>query len=92
MKAQELAIINIVIQITSDGKQRQFPLPELSLATSVFGKIKKCTEDKDGQKVFIDGNPEFTSEENVFIKKLVEDYSWSVNDGETVALLLESIK
>ena len=85
---KELGIISTVVQITSDQKPRQFPIGDLVIATAIFNKLKSSTE-KD---IFIESEVDFTSEEKVFISKLVNEFSFPVVDGESVASLLEKIK
>jgi len=85
---RELGAISTVLQVTSDHKPRQFVLAELVIASAIFNKLKWATEKDE----FIESEIEFTSEQNVFIKKLIEDFAWIVWDGEIVVPLIEKIK
>lgn len=88
MKPQELFIIGNSLQLKNWDNPRDFQIAELTIALSIFNKLKEFTE--DGK--FIEWDPDFTSEEKVFIKKLVEERNWHVQDWEFVVSVLEKIK
>ena len=45
--AEQLGIINLVLQVDKDNKAKQYPLSELTTASDIFKEIKKCVkEDK----------------------------------------------
>lgn len=84
----QLAIVNLIIQVDSEGKAKQFALAELTTASDIFKEIKKCVkEDK-----FIDGEIELTSEQKVFLTKLIDERTWMVGDSESVFELKTLLK
>lgn len=88
ISAGQLAIINLVLQIDNDGKAKQYALSELSVANEIFTEVKKnVKEDK-----FVDGEIDLTSEQKVFITKLIDERSWTVQDAEAVFDLKKLIK
>lgn len=86
--AQQIGIINLVIQTNADGSTRNFPLSELSTASDIYEKLMKNVKDNN----FVDGNVDLTSEQNVFISKLLDERSWSVLDASHVFALKDKIK
>jgi hypothetical protein len=93
---QQLGLVNFVLQIDKEGKSKQFPLAELTLASDIFKEIKKCTEKKmEGEKeieIFVDGEVDITSEQKVFITKLIDERDWTVQDSEAVFTLKALLK
>lgn len=86
--ATELGIINLVIQIDGEGKPRQFALAELSTASSIFKAIKTSVkEDK-----FVDGDVKLSSEEKVFLTKLIDERTWTVGDSDAIFDLKKLLK
>lgn len=86
--ASQLSIINLVLQIDSEWKAKQFPISELVIASEIFKEIKKCVEwDK-----LIDGEIDLTSEQKVFITKLIDERSWTVTDSEIVFEIKKMLK
>jgi len=88
---KELSMINIVLTATPDRQPRTFGFTELTTAFSIHEKIMKNTETKDELEVFIEGDIEFTSEENVFITRFIKEFKFNVADGGTVANLLTKL-
>ena len=84
----QLAIINLVLQIDGEGKAKQYALSELTTASDIFKEIKKCVEDDK----FIDGEINLTSEQKVFLTKLIDERTWTVNDAEVVFELKTLLK
>ena len=85
MKIQvwELAIVNLVLQVDNEWKAKSFPLSELLIAWDIFKEIKKCVKDDK----FIDWEIELTSEQKVFLTKLIDAKNFTVNDAEIVQSL-----
>ena len=96
INVQQLAIVSYILQLDKEGKAKQFALAELTIASDVFKELKKCTEKKvvDGKEneVFKDGEIELTSEQKVFITKLIDEREWTVNDADVVFELKKLIK
>ena len=88
LTAQQFGLINMVIQIDWEWKAKQFPLSELVIASEIFKEIKKNVKDD----LLIDGDIELTSEQKVFITKLINERNWTVNDSEVVFSLKDLIK
>jgi hypothetical protein len=88
MTPQELKIIEVALQMNSEWQARTFQIVELSIALEIFKKLKTCVKDN----IFIEWDPSFSSEEKVFIKKLIEEIKWTVLEGESVLSVLETIK
>lgn len=93
----ELSIINLVLQVDWEGKSKQYPLSELTTASDIFKEIKKCVgiikNDKwEDMEVFKDWEIELTSEQKVFITKLIDERSWTVGDAEFIFKLKSLIK
>ena len=85
---EQLSIINVILQVDKEGKSKQFGLSDLSIASDVFKEIKKLVvEDK-----FTDGEIELTSEQKVFITKLIDERDWTVMDADFVFALKTLIK
>ena len=76
----QLGLINFVLQQDKEGKQKQYPLSELTIASDIFKELKKLVVND----LFEDGEVELTSEQKVFIIKLIDDRNWTVNDAEEV--------
>lgn len=85
--AFELWIINFAIQFQWKNP-RQYALAWLVVASSILSKIKTSVQDDK----FIDWDIDFTSEEKVFLKWLIESEQWTANDGEAVINLLQKLK
>lgn len=88
LTATQLGRINIVLQLRDDGQARQFPLSELIIANDIYKKMKECSKDEQ----FIDGKVDFTSEEKVFISKLINQRNWALADAEQVFELQKLLK
>jgi hypothetical protein len=101
----QLGLINTILQVDKEGKTRQFPLAELTTASDIFKEIKKLTEpkeidvpQKDGSvkkethEFFKEGELELTSEQKVFITKLIDERDFTVYDAEVVFELKKLIK
>jgi len=88
LKAGQFGIINLVIQVDSEGKAKQYNLSDLTIASAIFQEIKKNINGE----VFVDGNVELTSEQKVFLVKLIDARTWTVNDAEAIFQLKELIK
>lgn len=86
--SSQLSIINLVLQIDSEWKAKQFPLSELVLASDIFKEIKKNVKDD----LLIDGDIELTSEQKVFITKLIDERSWTVTDAENIFEVKKMLK
>ena len=86
--SSQLSIINLVLQIDSEWKAKQFPLSELVIASEIFKEIKKNVKDD----LLIDGDIELTSEQKVFITKLIDERSWTVIDSEIVFEIKKMLK
>lgn len=84
----QLSIINLVLQIDWEWKAKQFPLSELLIASEIFKEIKKNVKDD----LLIDGDIELTSEQKVFITKLIDERSWTVTDAEHIFEIKKMIK
>lgn len=87
---QKLSIINLLLQIDNDWKARQFPIQELSIALEIFSQIKKNVDESGNN--FIDGEITLTSEQKVFLLKLIDERSWTVVDAEHVFDLKSLLK
>jgi hypothetical protein len=96
INVQQLAIISYILQLDKEGKAKQFALAELTTASDIFKEIKKCTKKKEIEgkmnEVFKDGEIELTSEQKVFLTKLIDERDWTVNDAETIFELKKLIK
>jgi len=80
IKIEQLWLINLVLQVDNEKKQRTFPLAELVIAWEIFKEIKKLVkEDK-----FTEWEIKLNSEQKVFLTKLIDEYRFSVWDYETV--------
>lgn len=88
MTPQELKIISVALQMNAEWQSRSFQIADLTLALSSFNKLKTCVKDD----MFVEWNPDFTSEEKVFIKKLIEEIKWTVVEWEHVLSVLDNIK
>lgn len=88
IKANHLAIINLVLNVDTEGKAKNYNISDLTKASDIYKEIMKNTKDDR----FIDGEVELTSEHKVFINKLVEERSWSVQDADAVFSLKDMIK
>lgn len=86
--SSQLSIINLVLQIDSEWKAKQFPLSELVIASEIFKEIKKNVKDD----LLIDGDIELTSEQKVFITKLIDERSWTVTDAEHIFEIKKLLK
>lgn len=86
--SSQLSIINLVLQIDSEWKAKQFPLSELVIASEIFKEIKKNVKDD----LLIDGDIELTSEQKVFITKLIDERTWTVIDSEIVFEIKKLLK
>jgi len=76
----QLAIINLVLQVDKEWKQKTYSLPELQIASDIFKEIKKnVKEDKISEWYLV-----LTSEQKVFIVKLIDERTWWVMDAESV--------
>lgn len=84
----QLSIINLVLQIDWEWKAKQFPLSELLIASEIFKEIKKNVKDD----LLIDGDIELTSEQKVFITKLIDERSWTVTDAENIFEVKKMLK
>ena len=88
VSTNELAVINLLVQVDNDGKARTFPINELQTAMDVFNEMKKLVkEDK-----FTDWDITFSTEQKTFILKLMEDRKFNVIDAEAVFSLKEKIQ
>ena len=84
----QLSIINVILQVDGEGKAKQYPLSELTVASEIFKAIKQCVkEDK-----FVEGKLNFTSEQKVFITKQIDERNWTVVDAEVVFELKSILK
>lgn len=88
LTAQQFGLINMVIQIDWEWKAKQFPLSELVIASEIFKEIKKNVKDD----LLIDGDIELTSEQKVFITKLIDERSWTVTDAENIFEVKKMLK
>lgn len=88
LTAQQFGLINMVIQIDWEWKAKQFPLSELVIASEIFKEIKKNVKDD----LLMDGDIELTSEQKVFITKLIDERSWTVIDSEIVFEIKKMLK
>lgn len=84
----QLAIINICLQLDNEWKAKTYGLWELITASEIFKEIKKCVKDDK----FIDWEIKLTSEQKVFITKIIDARNWTINDAEIVFSLKELIK
>lgn len=84
----QLAIVNLVLQVDKEWKAKQYALSELTIASDIFKEIKKCVKDDK----FIDGEIDLTSEQKVFITKLIDDREWTVGDADNVFDLKDLLK
>ena len=91
LTSYQVSIISLVLKIDKEGKQRTFPLEELTTASDIFKKIKDCIPKEQGE-VFTECEAKFTSEENVFITKLVNERNWAVEDADHLFDLKELLK
>lgn len=100
----ELVLVNIVLQVTSDQRPRSFGIHELKTAMSISDKLLASTEvakDENGQdkkdadgndiKVFVDATIDFTSDEIVLIKKLLNEGQWPVYQAKPLFSILEKL-
>lgn len=84
----QLAIINLILQVDSEWKAKQYAIAELTTASDIFKEIKKCVkEDK-----FIDWEIELTSEQKVFITKQIDERKWGVTEAEIIFELKNLLK
>lgn len=94
--AEELAIINVSINMDAEGRQRSFTVDELPEVTALSTILKGCTEEKETDKgpvkVFKDSEVKFTAAQSVLITGFVKGLKWGVGDGAVVLSLLEKIK
>ena len=84
----QLAIINLCLQVDNEWKAKTYGLGELTTASEIFKEIKKCVKEDE----FEDWEIDLTSEQKVFITKIVDARNWTINDAEIVFSLKELIK
>lgn len=84
---KEFSIINIVLTVNPDRQPRTFSFSDLAIAFSIHEKVMKNTEIKEDGGIFIEWESSFTSEENVFISKLLKDFKFNVVDWWVVLSL-----
>jgi len=85
---EQLHLINLAIQTNEDKSARSYGISELSTANDIFQKIKKQWKDND----FVDGEIGFTTEEKVFILKLVKDRKWTAIDAEFIFSIIKTLE
>jgi hypothetical protein len=85
LTVNQLAIINLILQVDKDWKQKTYSLWELQIANDIFKEIKNNVKDDK----FQDWIANFNSEQKVFITKLINDREWGVLDAEHVFKLKE---
>lgn len=83
--ANQQSIINILIQVEQNGEPKVYPLGQLSIANEIYKAIWKNVEGKN----FIDWEVDLSSEQKVFITKLIDERNWTVGDAENVFQLKE---
>jgi len=88
LKAGQFGIINLILQVDSEMKAKQYNLSDLTTASAIFKEVKKNLKGE----MFIDWEAELTSEQKVFLTKLIDERTWTVNDAEIVFELKELIK
>lgn len=85
LTARQFALINRIIQMDNNWQQKVYFLGELSIAFDIFKIIYSNVEWEN----FIEWDIEFSSEQKVFIKKIIDELQWSVLDAENVLKLKE---
>lgn len=85
LTANQQSIINILIQVDTNGWPKVYPLGQLSTAHDIFKEIWKNVEWEN----FIDGEVDFSSEQKVFITRLIDERNWSVVEAESIFKLKE---
>ena len=85
LTAIQHSIINLILQVDPSGEQKVYALGQLSMAYEIFKSIWKNI---DGE-CFIEGEVDLSSEQKVFLTRLIEERNWPVSDGENVLTLKE---
>lgn len=93
----QVSIIDLVLIQDKEWKFRTFPLNELSIASSIYKKIKTGItiikiDENTGTKKYNEIELKLTSEEKVFITKLVDERNWTVNDADELEELKKLLK
>lgn len=84
---QELSLINALLQIDNEWKARTFSISDLKIGMDIFTQIKKCVVDDH----FVDWSIKLSTEQKVFLMKLIEAQNFTVLDAEFVFLLKSKI-
>lgn len=84
---QELSILNLVLSLNPDRQARTFPFAELAQAFSIHEKIMKNTK----EEVFVEWEVELTSEEKVFLSRLIKEFKFHVADWVHVTSLITKL-
>lgn len=85
LTANQHKIINVLIQVDPNGAPKVYPLGQLETAHDIFKAIWKNVEGEN----FVDGEVKLSSEQKVFITRLIDERQWSVVEAESIFKLKE---
>lgn len=91
----QVSLVHLVLRVNKENTQRQFPIEELGTASAIMKVIKpgiNVTKEGNVDGTYKDIEVDFTSEEKVFLSKMLKERSWAVVDAEPLFELQELLK
>lgn len=86
--AQELAIINGLIQVDDEGKSRTFSISELNVGMEIFNELKKNVKDDK----FQDWDVTLKTEHKSLLLRMIETRKFWVLEAEYVFTLKKKLE